>query len=73
MWKYSSTVVVDLYIRDCDVFVYSVFVLYFKMTCFISSCPVTNLGSKKCVCTYVKHSEDCFNNVCSFFHKYSVP
>jgi hypothetical protein len=53
MWKYSSTVVVDLYICDCDVFVYSVFVFYFKMTCFISNCPVTDLGSKKCICMYV--------------------
>ena len=38
---------------DCDVFVYSVFVFYFKMICFISNCPVTDLGSKKCICMYV--------------------
>jgi hypothetical protein len=38
---------------DFDVFVYSVFVFYFKMTCFISSCPVTDLGSQKCICMYV--------------------
>jgi hypothetical protein len=53
MWKYSFTVVVDLYICDCDAFVYIVFVFYFKMTCFISSCPVTDLGSKKFICMYV--------------------
>ena len=67
MWKYSSTVVVDLYVFcdcdvfvysvfvfcDCDVFVYSVFVFYFKMTCFISNCAVTDLGFQKCICMYV--------------------
>jgi hypothetical protein len=50
---YSSSVVVDLYICDCDVFVYSVFVFYFNMTCFISSCPVTDLGSKKYIYIYI--------------------
>jgi hypothetical protein len=38
---------------DSEVFVYSVFVFHLKMTCFISNCPVPDLGSKKCICMYV--------------------
>jgi hypothetical protein len=60
---------------DCDVFVYSVFVFYFKMACFISSCPVTDLESKKCICMYVCTSSEhppIHNPISNFLHSGSM-